>query len=251
MERVQSVSWRNGSLANNFVVNVKLGYRINSAHVLLVLVLALGLGLRLYGIRWGLPDASHPLHSYHPDEALHLFAAEWLANGTILPKHFMYGGTFYFAILNAFSHAAEMLQDVLGGDNLLADTILLGRYVLVGIALVTIVLVYRIGHLLFGRASGLLAALFLAIAPAHVAWAQRLRPDEIAAFLTVVILYLSVKILHSKPDNLRYCAYVGLVLGAAISLRFPSGVFASVPLAALLLAGNETSTVRRLLHSFF
>jgi hypothetical protein len=229
----------------------KLGSRVDPVHALLVLALAAGLALRLYGIHWGLPDASHPLHSYHPDEALHLFAAEWLASGTIFPKHFMYGGTFYFALLNAFSHIAEMLQNVLGGGNLLADTILLGRYVLVGVALITIVLTYHVGRLLFDRSVGALAALFLAIAPAHVVWAQRLRPDEIATFLTVVILYLSVKILQSKPDNLRYCAYVGLVLGAAISLRFPSGVFASVPLAALLLACNEMSTIRCLLHSLF
>lgn len=209
-------------------------------------ILLLALLLRLYGIHWGLPDASHPLHSYHPDEVWSLFAAEWLATGRILPKHFMYGGTVYFAILNAISHVAEMFQDMLGGDNLLADTILLGRYVLVGVALVTIILTYRIGRLLFDRSTGFLAALFLAIAPAHVVWAQQLRPDEIAAFLTVIILYLSVKILHSKPDNLRYCAYIGLVLGVAVSFRFPLAVFASAPLVALLLASSETSAAKRL-----
>jgi hypothetical protein len=143
-----------------------------------------------------------------------------------------------------------MLQDVLGGGNLLADTILLGRYVLVGIALITIMLVYHVGRLLFDRSVGLLAALFLAIAPAHIVWAQLLRPDEIAAFLTVIIFYLSIKILHNKPDNLRYCAYVGLVLGAAVSFRFPLAVFASAPLAALLLTSSETSAIKRLRSLF-
>ncbi|HYA28849.1 MAG TPA: hypothetical protein VEI95_08535, partial [Acidobacteriota bacterium] len=57
---------------------------------LLTAVVALGLALRLYGIRWGLPDASHPVYSYHPDESLQLFAAERLANGTVFPKHFIY-----------------------------------------------------------------------------------------------------------------------------------------------------------------
>lgn len=209
-------------------------------------IMLLALLLRLYGIHWGLPDASHPLHSYHPDEVWSLFAAEWLATGRIQPKHFMYGGTVYFAVLNAISHMAEMFQGVLAGDNLLADTILLGRYVLVGVALITIILIYRIGHLLFNRQTGFLAALFLAIAPAHVVWAQQLRPDEIAALIAALILFLSVKILHGKFNNLRYCAYVGLMLGVAVSFRFPLAVFASAPLAALLLVSGGASVAERL-----
>lgn len=224
--------------------------RVDRVQALLALVLALGLALRLYGIDWGLPDVTHPLYSYHPDESIHLFMAEWLATGTIVPKHFMYGGAFYFAILNAFSHIAGMLQGALGGDNLLADTILLGRYVLVGIALITIVLVYRIGHLLFNRSTGLFAALFLAIAPAHVVWAQRLRPDEISVFLAVIVFYLSVRMLYNKPDNLRYFAYIGGALGAAIAFRFPLVIFASAPLAALLLTSNEKSVTGRLRSIF-
>lgn len=226
-------------ITGNGIVNAALGG-----------ILLLALFLRLYGIDWGLPDDSHPLHSYDPDEVWSLFAAEWLATGNIILKHFMYGGTVYFAVLNAISHMAEMLQDVLGGGNLLADTILLARYVLVGVALVTIILIYHVGRQLFDRSVGLLAALFLAIAPAHVVWAQRLRPDEIAAFLAAVILYLSVKILHGKSDNLRYCVYVGIVLGAAVSFRFPLAVFVSAPLAALLLASSERPVAKRLRDLF-
>lgn len=228
----------------------KPNFRIDPAHILLALVLAVGLALRLYGINWGLPDATHPLHSYHPDEAIHLFVAEWLATGTILSKQFMYGGTFYFAILNAISYMAGILQDVLSGDNLLADTILLGRYVLVGVALITIVLVYRVGHLLFERSTGLLAALFLSIAPAHIVCAQLLRPDEISVFLAVIIFYFSVRLFHDKTHNLRYWAYVGAALGVAMSLRFPLVIFASVPLAVLWLTSTEASFTARLRSIF-
>lgn len=223
---------------------------VRSPSLLLALVLGLGFALRLHGIQWGLPDASHPLHSYHPDEAFFLFAAERLATGEIIPKHFMYGGTVFFAILNALSHLAVPFQDVLAGDNLLADTILLGRYVLVGVALVTIVLVYHVGRLFFSQAIGILAALFLAIAPSHVVFAQALRPDMIATFLVVSIMYLSMKIFHSKHGNLRYCTYTGLVLGAALSLRFPLIIFATAPVAALLLGSDETSIAKRLRSVF-
>lgn len=228
----------------------KISSRPGFTPIMLALVLLLGFSLRLYGIQWGLPDASHPLHSYHPDEAFFLFAAERLATGEIIPKHFMYGGTVFFSILNTFSHVAVFFQDTLAGENLLADTILLGRYVLVGVALITIILTYHAGRLLFDRPVGVLAALFLAVAPAHVIFSQALRPDAIATLVTLSIVYLSARIFHSKPNNLRYCAYTGLVLGAALSLRFPLIVFAGVPLVALLLGSDETSIVKRLQSVF-
>jgi len=213
---------------------------------LLTAVVALGLALRLYGIRWGLPDALHPVYSYHPDESLQLFAAERLANGTVFPKHFIYGGTIYFALLNAVSHLAELLRGVLGGVDLLADTILLGRYLLVIVALVTIVLAYHVGRLLFSRAVGGLAALFLAIAPAHIVYAQCLRPDEIAVFLAVMVLYLSARILRSEPrHHKRDFVYLGLVLGVTAAFRFPLIVFAAAPVTAQLLASESTSWATR------
>lgn len=216
------------------------------AGVLLVLVLAAALLLRLYGIRWGLPDASHLFYSYHPDEALHLLAADWLAQGSLIPKHFMYGGTLHFAFLNAVARASEILPDVTHGYNILADQILLGRYILVAVALVTIVLVYHIGRLLFGTPVGILAALFVAIAPAHIAFAQVLRPDEMAAFLATLIVYLAVKIHRSGPNTLRYSVYAGLTLGAAMSLRLPLIIFAGAPVVALLLTSRGGTGIRKL-----
>ena len=77
--------------------------KFDSESIILLAVVALGLGLRLYGIRWGLPDAAHPGYSYHPDETLNLVWARWLVEGNIIPKQFIYGGTFYYTIVNVFS----------------------------------------------------------------------------------------------------------------------------------------------------
>src|SRR5687768_7408211 len=41
----------------------------------LALITALGLALRLWGITWSLPDARHPIATYHPDEIINLNAA--------------------------------------------------------------------------------------------------------------------------------------------------------------------------------
>jgi len=210
-------------------------------------VLTVALVLRLYGIQWGLPNASHPVYSYHPDEAFHLFAGDWLATGRMRPKHFMYGGTFYFSILNAISYVAERLQDVFGGTNLLADTILLGRYVMTVTALATIYLVYRFGKEIYGRPTGLLAALFLAITPAHIVLAQCLRPDELAALIVTILLLLAARILRKDSRHgVRNFVYSGLILGAAMALRFPLIIFILIP----FVASWHTSTTTDLQSRF-
>lgn len=209
--------------------------------VCLVGIFLLALALRFYGIRWGLPNDAHPLYSYHPDEALHLFLADWFAQGKIVPKHFMYGGTLYFALLNAISHVAEFIQPVLGEKQLLPATILFGRYIQVFLALATIVLTYLTGSLLLGSRVGVLAALFLTIAPAHIFLAQQLRPDQGGAFLVAVIAYLAAKMVRGDVALTKYCAYSGVILGLATSLRFPLAAFGVMPVAALFLVKPEMS----------
>lgn len=207
----------------------------------LTVVIAVGLVLRLYGIKWGLPNASHPIYSYHPDEALHLFAADWLATGHMIPKHFMYGGTFYFAILNAISYFAEHLQHVLGGFNLLADTILLGRYLMTASALANIYLVYRCGRDMYGQPVGIVAALLLAITPAHIVSAQTLRPDELSALIVTMLLLIATRILHEDSGHgVRNFVYSGLITGAATALRFPLIIFILIPFVAFWQTSRAT-----------
>lgn len=221
----------------------------NKHRVLLFIIVVLALALRLYGIDWGLPDASRPTYSYHPDEALHLFSAERLVTGTIHPKQFIYGGSFYFALLNAISYVAERGQFLLGNENLLADTILLGRYMMAGVALLTILLVYVCGRDLFGRPAGLVAALFLAVSPAHVVWAQRLRPDEIGVLVVAILLFIAIRILRNDPRHgLRNFVYAGLTLGVALALRFPLVIFILLPLIAAW-HNSEGGVVRARLRS--
>lgn len=198
-------------------------------------VLVLALFLRLYGIDWGLPSEAHPQYSYHPDEAPTLVWARWLVNGEIIPKHFAYGGTFFYTILNAFVYFGNLFSESLGGVNLLADSILAGRYFLTAMALVTILLIYEIGRELYSERTGILAALFLAISPAHIVWAQRIRVDEIAALIVTVILFVAVKLLKREQFAIRYYVYAGIAIGVGIATRFPLGVFGLVAVVAHVL----------------
>ena len=73
-------------------------------------ILVLTLLLRLYGIDWGLPTSLHPYYSYHPDEAPLLIWSQWLSQGQLVTKQFIYGGTFYFLILRACMYFGDMFR---------------------------------------------------------------------------------------------------------------------------------------------
>ena len=220
------------------------------APILLFIAVALGLGLRLYGIKWGLPDAAHPGYSYHPDEVLHLIFARMLIDGEIIGKQFMYGGTFYFTVLNAYYFFAERLGDLLGGVNSFANTILLGRYFHTAVAILTILMAYQCGRVFFGRAAGVLAAIMLAIIPAHILCAQRMRPDEIAAFLTTIMMLQSWWLMSADEEKrLKFYVFAGLTLGVAIALRFSLVTMIGAPVAAHVFI-SKSKNAAEILRSF-
>jgi 4-amino-4-deoxy-L-arabinose transferase-like glycosyltransferase len=213
-----------------------LTFRTVPTYAVLGAVLLLALALRLVGIDWGLPSASHPDYSYHPDEAFTLIWARWLVEGQIIPKHFIYGGTFYYTILNAFIFFARGWGESLAGINLLADAILVGRYFMVAVALLSILLIYECGRLLYDRATALLAALLLAVSPSHVIWAQQTRPDEIAVLFVLLALYLAARILWTESLSARRAfVYLGVLAGMTLAFRFPLAVVCIMPLTAMAL----------------
>ena len=212
------------------------------ASVSLGSILVLTLLLRLYGIDWGLPTSLHPYYSYHPDEAPLLFWSEWLSQGHLVSKQFIYGGTFYFLILRACIYFGDIFTGLIGGFNLLASAILLARYLQVFLALLTMLLVYECGRLLYDRKTGLVAALVLALAPAHIVATQTVRPDAISAFLVVLIAFLAAKLLRSELSGRRkLLVYSGIAIGAAAAFRLPLIGFGLLPVIAYVIARQRTN----------
>ncbi len=204
--------------------------------IALIAILLVAGCLRLPGIRWGIPDSTHPNFSYHPDETLTIVWAGWLRDGRLMPKQFQFGGTLNSTLLNADRRFGSALAPVLHGENWLANTILAGRYFVVALSLLTIILVYEIGRLLFDAQTGVLAALILAITPVHVFLAQNVRPDEAATFIAALIVYLAARILEADPQrDRRFFVGAGVALGAGIALRFPIALFGLAPVVAWLL----------------
>lgn len=204
-------------------------------------ILVLTLLLRLYGIDWGLPTSLHPYYSYHPDEAALLQLSQWLAQGKTAVKEFIYGGTFYFVILRACTYFGVMFGESIGGFNALANAMLVARYLQVFIALLTMLLVYECGRLLYDRRTGLVAALVLVVAPAHIIATQTVRPDAISAFLVTLITLMAAKLLRSeRTDQRKLLVYTGIAIGATAAFRLPMMGFGIMPAIAYIIARQRT-----------
>jgi hypothetical protein len=193
--------------------------------ILLALVLILATLLRLQGIGWGLPTEGHPAYSYHPDEAPLITATVRMIAGGVSSANFIYGGTLFFRTLAVLTSLSSVLATSSGYYEAMANAILVSRLFMTVVALISILLLYRTGALLFNRRAGVIAALFLAVTPAHVTWAQRLRPDELSAFFAIVLFYLAVKLYRSESHRHRYLFAAAFVTGIAVAFRLPLALF--------------------------
>ena len=178
----------------------------------LIVISVVALGLRLYGLRYGLPAV------YNPDEVAIMSRALAFAKGDLNPHNFVYP-SFYFYVLFAWEGLTavvavatravasfgefqrEFFVDptrVFVAGRLL--TALLGT----GTALATGVL----GTRMWGRTAGLAAALIVAVSPLHVLNSHYVKHD-VPMSLLVVLAYLSYWQLWTtdrkdlRPDRLR------------------------------------------------
>jgi len=204
-------------------------------------VLIVAFLLRLYGIEWGLPTALRPDTTYHPDEVPLLVWSQWLSQGQLIAKQFIYGGTFYFVILRACLYFGELLRGLWGDLDTLASAILVARYLQVALAALAVLLVYEAGRLFYDRRIGLIAALILALAPAHIVATQTVRPDAIAAFFVALMVFLAAKLWAAEPARrTRLLMYSGIAIGGVAAFRLPLIILGFLPVAAYLISRYRT-----------
>ena len=166
---------------------------VSLAGVLLAAILVLALVLRLKGVSWGLP------YSFvNADESTVVPKAAAAARGHLNPQFFFYP-SLYFYLAGALYVLAAPVWWLLGNGDLLSLTslivdpgpyFLLARLLSVAMGTASVYLVYRLGRVAFGRPAGLLAALFLAVAPLHVAYSHMAVTDVTAVALALLALVL-------------------------------------------------------------
>ena len=194
----------------------------------IALVTALALGLRLWGIEWGLPNALH-FYSYHTDETrilgvsrpgpdgLNLFA------GQFLPHFYNYGSLQLYLINIAVSIVSAYMpagHAPTGFTHLLYVDYLVGRLLTVAMGTGTVWALWAFGRRVYSEAAGLTGALLLALTPLHAQHSHFMTVDVPATFWVVLALLWSAKAHATEGGGLRAIALAGCFAGFATATKY-------------------------------
>lgn len=211
------------------------------------LLLALALGLRLYGITWGLPNRDR-VASYHPDEGVNLVGGV-LDRGVARPHldlaFYNYGTVYFYAW-----QAAASMNSVYGGVQLAdgggkaspdsaASLILVGRLLTALAGVVTVGLLYFLGLRLYGQAGALGASAAYALYPLAVVHGHFATVDVMAALVCLAAVWTAWRATATRATA-RFLVS-GVVVGIAAATKYTSVAFISAPLWAALDAPSGTT----------
>ena len=194
------------------------------AGALLVAVLVLALALRLKGVGWGLPFSF-----VNADESVVVPKAFGVARGGLNPQFFFYPSFFFYLVGGVYLLAAPFLWAVQQANPLTMGSFvvdpgpyfLLARLLSAAAGAASVYLLYRIGREAFGRPAGLVAALFLAVAPLHVAYSHMAVTDVTATALSLLALLLLLQ--AARGGGRRRLIAGAVAAGLATSTKYNLG----------------------------
>jgi 4-amino-4-deoxy-L-arabinose transferase-like glycosyltransferase len=215
------------------------------ATLLLAAILALALFLRLDGIAWGLPYSLINI-----DETVVVPKSFAVARGNVNPHWFLYP-SFFFYVLAAVDLLAVPVLWAIRGENPLSlaafvvdpgPYYLLGRLVSAAFGTASVYLVYRLGRDAYGRATGLLGALFLAVLPLHVAYSHMAVTDVAAVAVSLLALVLLLG--AAKGRGRRWLIAGAAAAGVATSTKYNLGlVVLPATVAAIYACRGKAATL--------
>jgi hypothetical protein len=170
----------------------------------LAAILATATWLRAHGLSFGLPAV------YNPDEISIMSRALGFATGDFNPHNFLYptfffyvlfawiGGYFVLARLAGATASAQAFQTEFFVDP--TNIYLAGRWLGVVCGILAVVAVWRLGTFLFGRATGVLAAAFLAVSPIAVRDAHYVKHD-VPVTLAILVAFIAIVRIWPGPSG--------------------------------------------------
>lgn len=199
-------------------------------------ILLLAAVLRIYGLRWGLPDALHS-YSYHPDEFLTVGSAfgSIYANRTFDPGIYTYPSLYIY--LSALAMAVGFGY---GAPASLGNVYLIARIVTVAMGVGAVAATCWAGRVMFGWAVGLGAALLLAVAPLHVQHSHFATVDVPSTLF--VALALGFAGLVARRGDWRDYVLAGAVSGLAAGTKYNAGLVVLSVVAAHSLRVSDART---------
>ena len=227
-------------------------FRARASRIALLVILAVALGLRLYGLGW---DEGYP-YTPHPDERFILSKAAELSLpglselGTLFdselstwnPRRFAYGSSPLY-LLKGVQAGYEFLA-----EQPLHDLRIAGRVISALTDFATVVLVFLLGSMAYGRRVGLIAALLAATAVIHVQLSHFFAVDTLLTLFVVGGLYFLVRVARNGRtwDSVAAGALIGLGLATKVSIAPLLGAFALAHIMyALSMLGPVDATFDR------
>lgn len=199
---------------------------------LLVVLVAVAFGLRLWGIGFGLPFTYHPDEYQYVEDALGFFSGDLNPhrfNNPALFKYFLFGE---YALVRAIAPQPGPPTDQAS----LASFYWLGRLTNALLGTATVILLYLTGRRAYSSRAGLLAAAFLAVAFLHARESHYAVNDVPVTLLAVLGLWLCLGVL--ERGTARDYLLAGVVAGLATATKY-TGAFLAVPLAVAYLVREQ------------
>ncbi len=201
-----------------------------------LVVFALALGLRLYGLRWdeGIPFTPHPderailmkvdeLRLPSPGDLGQLLDAQHSAWN---PRWFPYGSLPLYLL--------KLAQSLWPGDGP-HDLRPLGRAISALADAVTVLVVYALGSAMYGRRAGLLASALVALAVLHIQLSHFYAVDTLLALFTVAALYFMYRV--AREGRLRDSVLAGAFIGMGLATKVSQApIYLAFLMAHLLFA---------------
>jgi dolichyl-phosphate-mannose-protein mannosyltransferase len=170
---------------------------------------------------------------FNTDEAVYAGQAAGIAHDPVLEP--------YFPVFRAHP---LLFQTFLGIFYQFGTNDLLGRLISAAIGVATIYVVYRLGHLLYGRRAGVIAALIFAFMPYHVVVSRQVLLDGPETLFATLTLYCVARYAASSNSRWFYAA------GASMGLTVISKESAILLLGAIYAFFALTPSIRLRLKDF-
>src|SRR5829696_5298777 len=211
---------------------------------------SLALGLRLYGLRYGLPAV------YNPDEVAIMSRALTFAKGDLNPHNFLYP-SFYFYVLFACEGLTALVAVASRSVESFAAfqreffldptrVFVAGRLLTALLGTATVVATGVLGTRIATTVVGAVAALLLAVAPLHVLNSHYVKHD-VPVTLLIVLAYLAYdRLWRLPPDSGKHAIaeapllIAAAITGAAFSTHYYA-IFLAIPLAWSAARGSRSS----------
>jgi hypothetical protein len=209
---------QNKSSARNYLQHIQLKWH----WIAMVLILVIGIGLRLWGLKFGLP------YQYHVDEEPYMVPVWKLASGQIDLRLATFSLLTFIVrqswgiihTLTRLPGPSAWFSIKVAGLN--GNDILIGRLVSAILGAATALPVYWIGRRWWNQTAGVIAAALMSVAFLYVRNSHYAVPDVTGTFFITLSAYLCIQLSPTAPK--RYFFLAGVYAGLALSTRLTAAV---------------------------